>query len=162
MLLFFKCNFNSLFSLLQAKIMHSHSYHYSAPGGLQGVKLWLQCMYEGFPGRVCIAKTRKGRCYQTRSPLGSFTRSSLGFVSRLRKNISEESNEVIVHLIFCMMHKFYLLSLEGCTRNKQIEAENVLISKQYLNTRAGRQAGRLCAVPGWALQYQPWGRRRPC
>lgn len=29
--------------------------------------------------------------------------------------------------ILYMAYKFYLLSLEGCTRKKQFEAENVLI-----------------------------------
>lgn len=56
-----------------------------------------------------------------------------------------------------MMHKFYLLSLEGCTRDKQFEAENVLISKQYVNKCAERQASRLCAVSGQAPQVPAVG-----
>lgn len=83
------------------------------------------------------AQPRLGKAGDTRSSLASVTRSSSGFVSHLQKSISEESHEVIVCLIFCTRRINFLCCL--CTRNKQFEAENVLISQQYVNIRAGRQ-----------------------
>lgn len=159
-LLAFKCSFNSLFSLLQAEIVPSHS---SAPGGC-GVS---SCRLGRAPRRGPHSQHWGRQVPSHKVSICQVHQIIIGFMSRLQNSISEESNEVTVHLIFCTwcVH-FYLLSLEGCTRIKRFEAENVLISRQYVNpARAGcvRYRGGHCSTShGGGGSPAKLGRDVPC